>query len=206
MEYSSLELLKQDYWLFEDDHLSLRLYPHFYDDKESLAHFDLLKNTIDWKTEKIKIFGKEHLVPRVVAWQGEEGVKYKYSGVLHKAVGWSSEIEDIKNKIESETRTKYNSVLLNRYRGGSDKMGWHSDDEKELGVNPVIASLTFGAVRRFDFKEKVKENPKSLKLHLPSGSLLIMEGETQHYWKHQIPQQKKVEEERINLTFRLIKA
>lgn len=164
--------------------------------------FEKLIEEINWKQEGMKMYGKEILFPRLTAWYSSNNKSYKYSGVVNEPQGFTSTLLDLKNKIETLTGSFYNSALLNYYRTGNDSMGWHSDDEKELGQNPNIASLSFGATRKFQFKHKTI--PKSIiNINLESGSLLIMKNETQHNWLHQIPK-VKLAEPRINITFRNI--
>lgn len=163
-----------------------------------------LKKSIAWRQESIKMYGKVYPVPRETAWYGDEGNNYAYSGIMCNPSPWTPELIDLKNQIEAILQgEKFNSVLLNKYRNGNDKVSWHSDDEKELGVNPTIASVSLGAARRFDLRHK-KDKSKTFKLNLTSGSLLIMRGSLQHFWEHQVPQQKLIVDERINLTFREI--
>lgn len=172
------------------------------EDKAQEYYQALLKN-IDWVQEEVTVFGKKHLVPRETAWYGEKGIKYVYSNVHHAAKQWTKELYEIKKVVEYFTPNDlYNSVLLNNYRHGNDKVGWHSDDEPELGKTPTIASVSLGATRRFDLQHK--ETKEKVQIHLNSGSLLVMGGELQKYWKHQIPAQKKIEGGRINLTFRWV--
>ena len=163
-----------------------------------------LKTSIDWRQESIKMYGKVYPVPRETECYGDKGNNYAYSDINCNPSPWTPELLELKNQIEAILPgEKFNSVLLNRYRNGNDKVSWHSDDEKELGINPTIASLSLGATRRFDLRHKTDKS-KIFKLNLSSGSLLIMKGELQHFWEHQIPQQKLILEERINLTFRKI--
>jgi alkylated DNA repair dioxygenase AlkB len=165
----------------------------------------LLLNTIEWKQEEVYVFGKKYKEPRKTAWYGDEECVYTYAGKKNQPIPWTDALFQLKTEIEALIPgTSFNSVLLNQYRDGNDKMGWHSDNEKELGKNPLIASLSLGATRYFDLKHK---RVKSLKkrLELPAGSLLIMCDSTQENWLHQIPQQQKVKEPRINLTFRRVK-
>jgi alkylated DNA repair dioxygenase AlkB len=178
---------------------------NFFDLSEAQNLFEILQKTINWRQEHIKMYGKTHLVPRKTAWYGEEGLNYSYSRIICYPEKWTDELNFIKSEIEKLIPSeKFTSVLLNLYNDGNDKMGWHSDDEKELGINPTIASVSFGATRRFDIKHK--EIPGlQYQFELTSGSLLIMRGALQHHWIHQIPTQKKVTKPRINLTFRTIK-
>ena len=182
----------------------LQYHPLLFDSQEQSLLMNALQEEIPWKQEHIKLFGKTHPTPRLTAWHGDEHCVYKYSGVVNQPFPWTPSLLTIKTRIESiSNSTTFNCVLLNFYRDGSDKMGWHSDDEKELGPNPSIASVSFGATRRFDFKHKTEANNK-FSIHLESGSLLLMQGDMQHHWLHQIPAQKRIPEPRINLTFRNI--
>ncbi|MEH6745798.1 MAG: alpha-ketoglutarate-dependent dioxygenase AlkB [Maribacter arcticus] len=167
-------------------------------------YFKKFTEHINWKQEEIKMYGKTYPVPRKTAWYGYEGFNYKYSGILCNPDPWTIDLLGIKKVIESFLPgTDFNSVLLNLYRNGSDKVSWHADDEKGLGTNPLIASVSLGATRRFDLKHKTDSEEK-LQLELVPGSLVIMKGAIQHNWLHQIPVQKKILDSRINLTFRTI--
>ncbi|MBD2579818.1 alpha-ketoglutarate-dependent dioxygenase AlkB [Oscillatoria sp. FACHB-1406] len=179
------------------------LYKDFFNLDERDRLFQALYSEIIWQQETIQLFGKKYQVPRLIAWYGDRDKVYTYSGIAHTPQAWNSTLFLIKNRLETLLRAKFNSVLLNLYRDGQDSMAWHSDDEPELGKNPTIASVSFGATRRFSLKHKhIKE--RKVELELSSGSLLLMQGETQHYWKHQIPKTKKPVGARINLTFRTI--
>lgn len=178
---------------------------NFLSPNEAKCYFDLLQNTIRWKQEEVKFYGKTYPVPRKTAWYGYEGFNYSYSGINCFPEIWTKELVEIKSQIERFIPNEdFTSVLLNLYNNGNDKMGWHADDEKELGENPTIASVSLGETRRFDIKHKQNKD-LHYKFELTSGSLLIMRGALQHNWVHQIPAQKKVKEPRINLTFRTIK-
>ena len=175
----------------------------FYADFLGNEYFELLKSEINWKQEGMKMYGKEVLFPRLTAWYAEDGKTYKYSGLVNIPQEFTPNLLKIKEMVELKTGKKFNSALLNYYRNGQDSMGWHSDDEPELGKNPVIASVSLGAARKFQFKHKTM--PKSLiNINLSPGSLLIMQGATQHHWLHQVPKVKDALE-RINITFRWIK-
>jgi len=171
--------------------------------QESDKFFEVLKNEIAWKQEQINFFGKTHDIPRLTAWYGDLGKSYSYAGISVEPSSWTDTLLQIKEKIESVSNVKFNSVLLNRYRSGNDGVSWHSDDEPELGVNPIIGSVSFGQSRPFHLKHKDLEGVKE-KVTLEHGSYLLMKGETQHKWLHQIPKSKKEMGERINLTFRII--
>jgi alkylated DNA repair dioxygenase AlkB len=167
------------------------------------AYFSVFVNTLLWRQEKIKLYGKEIKVPRLTAWYGDLDKTYSYSKLTLHPHPWTPELLAIKNKIEGLAGGHFTNVLLNYYRDGTDSMGWHADDEKELGPNPTIASISLGATRAFKFRHK-NEQGSALKLELASGSLLLMQGETQHYWQHEVPKSKRIDAPRINLTFRRI--
>ena len=165
-----------------------------------------LAEEIPWVQNKIKFYGKESLVPRLESWHGDEGMSYTYSGIKMDAKPWTKNLLMIKESIEPIAKTTFNSVLINYYRDGKDRVAWHSDDEKELGKNPVIASVSLGAERKFKLRhKKYKENQLQHEVFLQSGSLLLMSGSTQHHWLHEIPRTAKPIGPRINLTFRVIK-
>ena len=165
-----------------------------------------LTEEIPWVQNKIRFYGKESLVPRLESWHGDEGMSYTYSGIRMDAKPWTKILLMIKESIEPIAKTTFNSVLINYYRDGKDRVAWHSDDEKELGKNPVIASVSLGAERKFKLRhKKYKENKLQYEIFLQSGSLLLMSGSTQHHWLHEIPRTAKPIGPRINLTFRVIK-
>lgn len=178
--------------------------PGFFSRADSEVYIRQLLDTIAWKQEELRIYGRMVKTPRLTAWYGDAGVAYTYSGVRFEALPWTAELLQIKNKIEAAFGFSFNSVLLNLYRNGSDSMGWHSDDEPELGQNPVIASVNFGQERRFDFRNKLNHALKQSVI-LGNGSVLIMKGDIQHHWQHQIAKSGRPMKERINLTFRNIK-
>lgn len=181
------------------------IYRHFLKQSESDQFFDILFNSLNWRQEKIKFFGKEINIPRLTAWYGDEGKSYQYSGIKMNPNPWTPSLIVIKSEVETVLKLKFNSVLINLYRQGQDSMGWHSDDEPELGQNPTIASVSFGATRRFQLRHKSNKTLNTLEVALTHGSLLLMRGKTQHFWKHQIPKTSKTLTPRINLTFRAIK-
>ena len=164
--------------------------------------FESCLHDLNWETGFIKIFGKTHQIPRLQAWYADNEIEYTYSGKKLQRHNWNNLLLEIKEKIENITSFKFNSVLANLYRDGNDSMGLHSDDEKELGNKPVIASLSLGETREIHFKHKNKK----LNLIIPqaSGQLIAMHGKTQEYWKHEIKKTKKIKKPRINLTFRNI--
>lgn len=178
-------------------------YPNFFSKTDSDLFMNILKTNIEWKQESMNMYGKQVDFPRLTAWYGDSDKAYSFSGIKLEPLTWSKELIEIKEKIEPLSKVVFNSVLLNRYRSGNDSISWHTDAEKELGLNPIIASVNFGSTRRFQLRHiKTKEK---LELELTHGSLLIMQGELQHYWQHQIPKTSKKVGERINLTYRTIK-
>ena len=176
---------------------------NFFNEEEANIILKTLYQEINWQQDIIKIFGKTHAVPRLQAFYGNEGFDYSYSNIKLKTNLWTPTLLNIKAKVEAFCQHTFTSVLANLYRNGQDSNGWHADDEAELGKNPVIASLSFGAVRKFQLKNKEDKNIKQ-KVDLAHGSLLLMKGGTQHYYKHQLSKTAKKVDKRINLTFRKI--
>ena len=168
------------------------------------AAFTQLIAECDWSQPTITMFGKHHRVPRLVAWHGDVGTSYRYSGLTHVAPSWTPTLAHIRAIVSERCRTTFNSVLVNRYRDGADSMGWHSDDEPELGTEPIIASVNLGAARRFLFRHRHDRSIPKVELLLEHGSLLLMRGRCQHDWQHSIPRTAKPVGERINLTYRLV--
>jgi len=172
--------------------------------EESNVYFTILLNTIDWKNDVAIIFGKWIVTKRKVAWYGEKPFEYTYSNNTKLALPWTEELLALKELVELKTQETFNSCLLNLYHNGEEGMAWHSDGEKDLKKNGAIASLSFGAERKFSFKHKKTKQTTSLVLE--RGALLVMKGETQTHWLHRLPPTKKVIRPRINLTFRTIDA
>ena len=162
--------------------------------------FTNLMETVDWRQEHAILFGRHIPVPRLTAWYGEHG--YGYSGIRHQPQAMTRDLLALKSRAEAIWKTSFNSVLINLYRHGQDSMGWHSDDEAALGDNPIIASLSLGAARRFQFKHR--KTDERINIKLSHGSCLVMAGSCQACWRHQLPKTKRVSEPRINLTFRKI--
>lgn len=176
--------------------------PEFYPPEKSQAIYEVLLKEVDWEEKTIKIFGREVMQPRKIAWYGDDGITYTYSNLRQVTKPWIPVLNDLRQKVEETTGRQFNSVLLNLYRSDQDSMGWHSDDEPELGEQPFIASLSFGHARIFQLKHKTR--PFKTSLLLESGSLLLMGGSTQQYWKHQLPKRRALCGPRINLTFRWV--
>ena len=181
----------------------LTFFPAFLNPADSEQYISKLKNEINWKQENIRIFGKSYLTPRLTAWYGDAGAAYSYSGLKLSPEPWTPLLIQLRDMIVAATGFRFNSVLLNWYRDGNDSMGWHADDEKELGINPLIASLSLGQERDFRFRRK-DNHRKVFKVKLANGSLLVMGGSIQHFWQHALPKSAVIKNERINLTFRMI--
>jgi alkylated DNA repair dioxygenase AlkB len=170
---------------------------------EASRLFSGLLDEVGWRQESILIRGREFVQPRLVAWFGDPGAVYTYSGLTLSPQPWPPLLASLRARVEDQAAMAFNSVLCNLYRQGTDSMGFHADDEPELGPNPVIASVSLGATRRFSLRHTKKARAK-LDLDLPGGSLLVMTGTTQHFWRHAVPKQPSVPQSRINLTFRRI--
>lgn len=181
----------------------LVLYPAFYGKDMADEYFALLKEQTPWKQETISIYGKTMLTPRLTAWYGDTGADYHFSNTKYTPHAWTPTLQTIRKDINKVEPAIFNSVLLNLYRNGNDSVSWHTDAEPELGRNPTIASVNFGAARRFMLR-RIDDHTQKLDILLTHGSLLLMKGELQHYWQHQVPKTAAVVTERINLTYRMI--
>jgi len=181
-----------------------RLIADFLTLPQSNAYFAELLDLVDWRQHIIRIRGREVASPRLSAWYGDPDAHYSYSGLSLEPRPWLPVILELKTRIEVVCNAPFNSVLLNLYRDGADSMGWHSDDESELGERPVIASLSLGAIRRFRLRHRRRKELEPVAIDLENGSLLIMEGDTQRFWRHQVPKTRRAAAPRINLTFRNI--
>jgi len=178
-------------------------YSSFFDKEKSDRFLNQLTSEVAWRHEPIWMFGKKVMQPRLTALYGNPKVPYGYSGIEMETLEWTPFLSVIKENIEREAGVEFTHVLLNHYRDGQDSMGWHRDNEKVLGINPVIGSVSFGISRGFQLRLYAdKSNKKTILLE--HGSLLLMKGETQHFWEHQVPKSKSVRGARINLTFRRI--
>jgi alkylated DNA repair dioxygenase AlkB len=167
------------------------------------AVFTALRTKVAWRQDHLKMFGNLIPVPRLESWVADEGLDYTYSGIHHEPDPWIDELVELRDLSSSHTGTRFNSVLCNLYRDGSDGVDWHADDEPEFGPMPVIASWSLGATRRFDLR-RVDDHSIKVELELHHGDLVIMSGTTQELWRHRVPKTKKPVGERINLTFRLV--
>ena len=185
------------------DTAKLHFWPDFLTENQADELFEELKTSNLWRQDKVKVFGKTYDQPRLCFLAAYRKVNYTYSGLTLPAVDFSKSLSLIKTRIEQTSSTRFNSCLANLYRDGNDSNGWHSDDEKELGDEPIIASLSLGVTRNFDLKHKRNRLIKK-RIELTHGSLLLMSGRTQKDFKHQIAKSKRIHEPRINLTFRYI--
>lgn len=170
--------------------------------ERSQYYLNKLLSTIEWKNDEAIIFGKHIITKRKAAWYGNSNYAYTYSNTTKQALIWTKELLEIKTIVEKITQSQFNSCLLNLYHSGDEGVSWHSDDEKSMGENTTIASLSFGAERKFSFKHKLTK--ESVSILLESGSLLVMKGATQTNWLHCLPKTKKITRPRVNLTFRTI--
>lgn len=177
------------------------LFPDFFSTKEADIFFSALQEGLNWRQEPIWMFGKQVLQPRLTALYGDPSVPYGYSGIQMLPQAFTPALAEIHDRLQKFTRGVFTHVLCNYYRDGNDSMGWHRDNEPVLGKNPTIASLTFGATRSFQMRDYATKANK-IDLALSHGSLLLMRGESQHFWEHQLPKTKKTQAPRINLTFR----
>ncbi|MBE9241198.1 alpha-ketoglutarate-dependent dioxygenase AlkB family protein [Synechocystis salina] len=183
----------------------LQLYRSIFSDAQVSSYYNQLKKEIRWQQDSITLFGKSQPLPRLTAWYGDPERSYTYSGIAMEPTPWTPLLQTIKAKAETLAKVTFNSVLLNFYRTGEDGVSWHADDEPELKKGHPIASVSFGATRRFLLKHKTDSTIDKVELMLTSGSVLLMLDTTQEYWLHQIPKTKKFVNPRINLTFRFIK-
>lgn len=200
----SLKIVKPKEYRIVENHLKLKVYENFFNENECNEYIQRLSDLIKWKREEITVWGKKRVSKRRIAWYGDNGKSYSYAGLKVYPEQWIKVLLEIRHRVEKKCAADFNSVLLNEYPNGNVGMGWHSDDEKELGKNPLIASVSFGAQRDFFLRTKESTSAEKVKITLTSGSVVVMLGETQHYWHHSIPLRRKIKSKRINLTFRKI--
>jgi alkylated DNA repair dioxygenase AlkB len=185
------------------DGLVLRFDERFLTPSEADAAFVALIDEVPWTQHSIRLFGRLQPSPRLSSWHGDADAAYRYSGVRHAPQAWTPTLKALRMQLEIALGERFNSVLCNRYRHGQDSMGWHADDEPELGPQPVIASVNLGATRRFDFKRRDRSSQR-YSIELRHGALLVMMGDTQALWLHQIAKTRAPVSERINLTYRWV--
>lgn len=181
------------------------LFEQFFSPAEADRLYQALGTGIRWQQDRITVYGRSFDQPRLTAWYGEPGKSYAYSGIRLRPHAWTPELRAIRRRIEEETREEFSSVLLNLYRTGRDSVSWHRDDEPELGRDPVIASVSFGATRVFRMRHATRRDLQRIDIPLGHGSLLLMRGSTQHHWEHAVPKTARPVGPRINLTFRRIR-
>lgn len=186
--------------LIRDEHASVVYHSNFISQNQALEFYESLLNEVDFQFDTVKMFGKTIITKRLYAWHGDHPFDYAYSGKSRIAQPWTPTLLDIKNRVEQHSKSKFNCCLLNFYADGNQGMSWHSDDEKVMQENGAIASVSLGADRPFEFKHKTLDLRK--KIILENGSLLLMHGETQKNYLHQLPKSSKIKKDRINLTFR----
>lgn len=183
--------------------LHISYYPHFFNTTEADSIFTFLKTHVDWRRYPIRMFGRNLMQPRCIAYYADAGKSYTYSNLKLNPKPWNTQLQYLLNCCNKVYKATWNAALLNRYKNGSDSMGWHSDDEPELGMDPVIASFSFGVSRNLKFRLKA-DHKVTYSLPLEHGSLLLMHKGTQLHWQHAIPKTKLIDQERINITFRSI--
>ena len=179
--------------------------PAFLPAPEAEALLAQLTAEVAWEQRSIRLYGREIPQPRLTAWHGDPAARYTYSGLVWEPRPWLPALQALRQRLEAATQARFNSVLLNLYRDGRDSMGWHADDEPELGSAPAIASLSLGATRRFRLRPRTGLAHPPLSLDLPGGSLLLMRGPTQQHWQHALPKTARQVGPRLNLTFRWVR-
>lgn len=182
----------------------LTLHHNWLSSTQAAVMFETLHQQLVWEQSVIQVYGRQVAIPRLNAWYGDRGCQYGYSGYQLPLNSWHAELQQLRQRLQKELGLSMNSVLANLYRDGQDGVGWHSDDEPELGFDPTIASVSLGAARHFHLKHRLNRLLPTVKLALPAGSLLVMSGKIQRHWQHSLPKTKKVTEPRINLTYRHI--
>ncbi|MEC7929709.1 MAG: alpha-ketoglutarate-dependent dioxygenase AlkB [Pseudomonadota bacterium] len=185
------------------DGAEVTYFESFLKNSEHTYFLNAINSEVDWGERQVgSMFGKEYVLPRDTAWFGDPDTSYVYSGIMNEPIPWTKTLMELKLKVEDFTNCNFNSLLINKYETGKDKVGWHADDEKELGQNPTIASVSLGGTRDFQLRPKDKSR-ETITLPLIGGSLILMQPPTQKFWEHQIPPRSKIDLPRLNLTFRL---
>lgn len=197
--------IENNWKIFDLPQADIKFLDSFFNEEESNEFLSSLISGVPWGQDQITFYGKKINIPRLTQWYGESGLNYTWSGISMNPLPWNETVFKIKSRVQEAIGIEFNSVLLNRYRSGNDSVSWHADDEKELGQNPIIASVSLGMEREFQLKHDFRKDIDPIKIKLTNGSLLLMSGTTQEYWRHQIPKRKNINSERINLTFRQIK-
>lgn len=190
--------------LLDGEPLLSRVHP-FMPEADAERLLATLLRSLPWRQPRVRVFGREHPVPRLQSWHGDPQARYRYSGLTLTPEPWTAELAEIRDRIQAVTGHRFNSVLANLYRDGRDSMGWHADDEPELGEAPRVASFSLGAERDFALRRK-GESRRAARLALRHNELLIMAPALQHHWQHSLPRRATLEAARVNLTFRLIQS
>lgn len=185
---------------------AVKLWRHFLGPHQADWLFQNLYRTVKWRHDEIQLFGKIYDVPRLQQWFADGGMTYTWSGIRMAPEPWLPALQRLRERLTEQTGHVFNTALANLYRDGQDTVGWHSDDEPELGDRPIIASISLGAERDFQLRHRSRKDLGTHTIPLPHGSLLLMSGETQRHWQHSVPRRKRIESPRINLTFRAIGA
>ncbi|MGH8476127.1 MAG: alpha-ketoglutarate-dependent dioxygenase AlkB family protein [Methylococcales bacterium] len=196
-----MNLPKNAFPIIEKDG-SLLFVAHFIAAEEAWAMHERLLHELVWSAESIRIYGKSIQSPRLLSWVGDPDCEYRYSGIVHEPLPWHPVLFELKTRLEDCTGQAFNSVLCNLYRDGNDSLGWHADNEKELGRNPIIGSVSLGDTRTIRIRHKKSGAAHNIEMN--NGSLIIMAGCLQQYWRHCVPKASKVVQARINLSFRRI--
>lgn len=183
-----------------------KLLRRFFEPAEADRYLAALLEQTCWTQQQIRVRGRPVASPRLSAWHGDPHARYAYSGLSLDPLPWTPPLREIAARVASAAECRFNSVLLNLYRDGNDSMGWHSDDEPELGEQPTIASLSLGETRRFRLRHVTRRDLAPVSIELDHGSLLVMRGDTQRHWRHQVPKTRQVRRPRVNLTFRTIRS
>lgn len=179
-------------------------WPGFFPASAAEAAFEALRGEIAWRRHRVRVRGREAGCPRLSSWQGDPGAVYSYSGLVLRPEPWTAAVRAVRRRVEAAAGAAFNGVLANLYRSGDDRLGWHADDEPELGPEPVVASVSFGAARRFLLRPRGAAGRASVPLILEPGSLLLMRGPTQRHWRHALPPTRRRVGPRLSLTFRRI--
>lgn len=180
----------------------IHLWRDFIRPEVATALLEQLLVEVPWRQDTIRMFGKEHNLPRLQQWYGAPNHVYRWSGISMSPLPWTAELRKVRDAVQRVTNRRFNSVLLNYYRSGTDTVSWHSDNEPQLGTDPVIASLSLGVERDFSFRQVANPKESKFSIGLSNGSLLVMSGETQKNWQHAVLRRKRVKGPRVNLTFR----
>tara|TARA_Y100000739_G_C20439843_1_gene387303 strand:+ start:81 stop:737 length:657 start_codon:yes stop_codon:yes gene_type:complete len=181
-------------------------WPGFLGSSEASSCFEALRNRIDWQTPRVFVYGRWVDSPRESAWYGDSRAVYRYSGTVNQPSPWLPELDDLRERLNQFCSSSFNSVLANHYRSGKDSMGWHSDNEKELGADPVIASISLGGARRFLLQHRRRKDLPIHEIIMENGSLLVMRDGSQQAWRHSVPKTRLTVAPRINLTYRHVLA